>query len=358
MIEPVHSVAAMAAYALADLGDPAAISLAQNESAFPPSPHAVEAGARALADAALYPDPDWRELRTAIAEVHGIDPEGILCGAGSMELIGCLIRAFAGPGDEVLGTEFGYLFAATAAMQAGARHVRAPEPGLRVSVDAILAAVTERTKIVFVCNPGNPTGTRIPNAEILRLREALPPRVLLIVDQAYAEFDGQDHAPVFGLAARGDTAVTRTLSKAYGLAGARVGWSVSSHAIAGEVRKLLNPNNIPASSQAMAVAALRDEEHMRMVVRETAARRDTVAARLRAGGLDVPESATNFALIRFPTPAAARRADGALRAAGLVLRGMAGYGLPDALRATIGPAEAMKRAADVILRTMETGDAG
>ena len=192
MIRPVAHIKNMAAYALADLGNNHTVSLAQNESAFPASPAAIAAGRAAMADLPLYPDPEWNDLRAAIAEVHGLDPSRILCGAGSMELIGCLIRAYAGPGDRVLGTEYGYAFVATAAAQVQADYVKARELDLTVSVDEILNAVTSDTRIVFVCNPGNPTGTLIPNSELLRLRSDLPADVLLVVDQAYAEFS--DHA--------------------------------------------------------------------------------------------------------------------------------------------------------------------
>ena len=202
MIRAVPAIAAMAGYALAELDAPGAVSLAQNESAFAPSPKALQAGQKALADAALYPDPDWTALRAAIASVHQIPADQILCGAGSMELIGAIIRAFAGPSDTVLGTEFGYLFAATASQQAGASHLRAPEPSLVVSVDLLLAAVTPDTRIVFLCNPGNPSGTRILNADILRLRDGLRDDILLVVDQAYGEFDDQNPADVLGLVTR------------------------------------------------------------------------------------------------------------------------------------------------------------
>ncbi|MEL7131467.1 MAG: histidinol-phosphate transaminase, partial [Pseudomonadota bacterium] len=299
MIAPVPTVRAMASYALADLGEAQAISLAQNESAHPPSPKAIAAAQTALAQGALYPDPDWHSLRAAIAATHPVDPRHILCGAGSMELIGTLIRAFAGPGDDVLGTQYGYLFVATACQQAGATYRRAAEPDLRVDVDCLLAAVTPQTRIVFLCNPGNPTGTRLPNADIIRLRNALPQDVLLVVDQAYAEFDDQDHAAIFDLVTQNSTCVTRTLSKAYGLAGARVGWGAFPRQIGDQMRKLLNPNNIPGASQAMATAALADQTYMQTTVRQTAATRDRFANRLRAIGLHVPTSHTNFVLIRF-----------------------------------------------------------
>lgn len=351
MIRAVPAVAAMTGYALADLGDSRAVSLAQNESAFPPSPGALAAGQKALADNALYPDPDWHELRSAIAETYPVGAGTILCGAGSMELIGCLIRAFAGPEDSVAGTQYGYLFAATATQQSGATYLRAPESGLSVCIDSVLESVTETTRIVFICNPGNPTGTRIPNSELLRLRTSLPENVLLIIDQAYGEFDDQDHAPVFDLVHAGGTVVTRSLSKAYGLAGARVGWGAFPPAIGAEVRKLLNPNNVSMVSQAMANAALRDQGYMRDVVTQTAARRDTLRDRLRAAGFDVPPSATNFLLIRFASEAKAKAADAGLRAGGLILRNLEGYGLPDCLRATVGPEEAMIRLGDILEKT-------
>ncbi|WP_171229393.1 histidinol-phosphate transaminase [Ruegeria sp. HKCCA4008] len=350
MIRPVPYVGAMAAYALADPNGAGTISLAQNESAFPASPAAVAAGQAALADLALYPDPEWAEMRAAIAEVHGLDPARILCGAGSMELIGCLIRAFAGPGDQVLGTQYGYAFVASATAQAQAEYVAAPEVDLTVSVDALLAAVTPATRIVFVCNPGNPTGTLIPNDEILRLRSDLPGDTLLVVDQAYAEFADatNDPAQIFALVDRGDTVITRTCSKAYGLAGARAGWGCFPSEISGEVRKLLNPNNIAIASQAAAAAAMRDQAHMRNVVARTAEIRDRFAQECRELGLSVPESHTNFVLIRFASTAQAQRADTALRAERLMMRGMDGYGLSDCLRATICAPEVMDKARDIL----------
>jgi histidinol-phosphate aminotransferase len=350
MIRAVPHVREMAAYALADLGGEGTVSLAQNESAFPASPVAIAAGQGVLEQMPLYPDPDWPELRAAIARVHGIAAETILCGAGSMELIGCLIRAFAGLGDRVLGTDYGYAYVASATAQVQADYVKAREVDLTVSVEDILTSVAPETKIVFVCNPGNPTGTLIPNAEVIRLRDALPADVLLVVDQAYAEFSDaqEDPAEIFALVERGDTVVMRTFSKAYGLAGARVGWGVFPPEIAGEVRKLLNPNNVSIPSQAMATAAIGDQDHMRETVEKTAAIRGRFADGCRALGLEVAPSHTNFVLIRFSSADAAQRADVALRAAGLLMRGMGGYGLADCLRATICEEAVMNRCLAVL----------
>ena len=348
MIGPVANVAAMAPYALADACAPGMISLAQNESAFAPSPLALAAGVQALKDGALYPDPDWRDLRGAIAGAHGLRAERILCGAGSMELIGALIRAYAGPGDCVLGTAHGYLFVATACGQAGADYVTGPAPGLRVDVDALLDAVTPATRIVFLCNPGNPTGTRIENAEILQLRAGLPEDVILAVDQAYGEFDDQPPGPVFALADQGNTVVLRTFSKAYALAGARVGWGLFPEAIATQTRKLLNPNNVAAASQVMAAAAMRDQGHMQGIVAATAAIRGEFSRALTEAGFAIPESHANFVLIPFADAATADAADKALRAGGLLVRAMGGYGLPQCLRATVGAAEAMRDVARIL----------
>jgi len=349
MIRAVEHVRAMAAYALADLGDDV-ISLAQNESAFPASSIAIDAAKAVLDQMPLYPDPAWQDLREAIVEVHGGNPDQILCGSGSMELIGCLIRTFAGQGDRVLGTDYGYAYAASATAQVQADYVKAREIDLKVSVDDILANVHPETRIVFVCNPGNPTGTIIPNAEILRLRDGLPNNCLLIVDQAYAEFsdDHQDPAEIFALTERGDTVVTRTFSKAYGLAGARVGWGYFPTAIGLEVRKLLNPNNISIPSQTMAAVAMRDQAHLRSNVEQTAAIRDRFAEGCRGLGLFIPESHTNFVLIRFADSNAAQRADEALRSAGFMMRGMGGYGLSDCLRATICSEDIMRRCLDIL----------
>ncbi len=350
MIKPIPYVAKMAPYALADLGGAQTISLAQNESAFPASPAAIAAGRKAITDLPPYPDPEWPEMRMAISEAHRLDPDRILCGAGSMELIGCLIRAYAGPGDQVLGTQYGYAFVASATAQAHAEYVAAPEVDLTVSVDAVLTAVTPATRVVFVCNPGNPTGTLIPNAELIRLRSDLPKDVLLFIDQAYAEFadNTQDPAEIFRLADRGDTVISRTFSKAYGLAGARAGWGYFPAEVAVEMRKLLNPNNIPAPSQAAAAAAMRDRGHMQDVVARTARIRDRFADDCREMGLVVPQSFTNFVLIRFESEVRANRVDAALRANNLLMRGMKGYGLPECLRATICTPEIMQKTCEVM----------
>ena len=339
----------MAPYALAEIAAPAGkrlISLAQNESACAPSPAVAEAVAAALSDAPLYPDPDWTDLRAAIAEVHGLDEGRILCGAGSMELIGALIRAYAGRGDQVLASQYSYAFFRTASQLAEADYVTAAETAYTVDVDALLQAAGPETRIVCVANPGNPTGTVIPDTELRRLRNGLPEGVLLLIDEAYGEFS--DTAPLFDLVEGGNTVVMRTFSKAYGLAGMRVGWGLFPEAVTAELRKLLNPNNISGPAQAAAVAAMRDQAYMRRTVETTAHLRDEFCAALREIGLRPVDSKTNFVLIPFRDAETTRLADLALREEGIVMRGMGGYGLAHCLRATIGAREDMTFAIDVL----------
>lgn len=338
----------MSAFALADLGGYDRTTLAQNESAFPPSPSAVAAGMLALERSHLYPDPDWHDLRAAIARVYAVERDLILCGAGSMDLIACTVAAFSGSGDEVLASSYAYNFIASAAARAGARFVKAPENDFLVSVDAILAAAGPRTRIVFVCNPGNPTGTRIANAELLRLRNGLRPDILLIVDQAYGEFDDQDPGPIFDLVKNGATVVLRTLSKAYGLAGARVGWGLFPPSAAAEVRKVQNSNQVTTASLAMAVAAVDDQPYMHDVRDRTIALRKRFAGALGAVGYSIPTSYTNFVLIPFPDAAIAKTTELALGSAGLVVRNMGGYDLGNCLRVTIGADQAMQSALAIL----------
>ena len=344
MITPKQHIAAMQAFALADLSAPdgmQVISLAQNESARPPSPKAAEAARRAIEDTSLYPDPDWADLRHAIAERHGVDASRILCSAGSMDLISALIIAFAGPGDRVLSTQHGYGYFATSAQIARAEYDAAPETNLTVDVDALLAAVRPETRIVCIANPGNPTGTRIPRSEVLRLREALPPDVILLLDEAYAEFTDPLGEQMFDLVDRGDTVVTRSFSKAHALAGQRIGWGLFPSAIGEHARKLLTAGGVTVASLAAAKASMKDPDYVAETVRQTCEIRDRFIAQVRDLGIACADSYTNFALLQFGDIAECERADAALREKGIIMRPMGGYALPHCLRATIAPAEVM-----------------
>ena len=360
MLRPAPHVAAMSPYALAELNAPAGkrlISLSQNESLRQPSPLVSDVLVSAMTNAHLYPDPEWTELRNALAALHGIPASGILCGNGSMELIACLTQSYCDEESAVLAPAHAYPFFRTAAGLARARYDTAPEVGVTASVDALLAAVQPDTRIVFIANPGNPTGTRIPRAELDRLREGLRGDILLVIDEAYGEFADHLGESLFDLVRRGDTVILRTFSKAYGLAGIRVGWGLFPENIASEVRKVMNPNNISVAGQAAAAKALSDQAYMRETCAITASLRDGFSNRLRKVGFYIAESFTNFALIRFHDAWAAQRADATLRAEGIVVRAQSGAGLPDCLRITVGTAEDLDLAASLLEHKAKGGKA-
>ncbi|MEM7733006.1 MAG: histidinol-phosphate transaminase [Pseudomonadota bacterium] len=351
MTKPNPQIAEMAAYALADLSAPEGkrlISLSQNESLRDPSPHAIAAATKAITNAHLYPDPDWTSLRTALATHHGIDAGGILLGSGSLDLIGCITRTYLAPGDAAFAPAHAYPFFSTATCLTGARFDTAPETNLHADPDTLLAAVTPQTKILFLANPGNPTGTRLPRADILTLRDALPSQILLVLDEAYGEFADHLNEPMFDLTKTSNTIILRTFSKAYALAGLRIGWGLFPSHIAAEVRKTLNPNNITLPTLAAAEAALNDQNWMQTTCTQTAQIRDTFAATLRTLGFQIPRSFTNFTLIPFTSAQAAQDADTYLKRSGLFLRPQSGAALPHCLRATTGSQEDMDTAADLL----------
>ncbi len=350
MIEANPNVAAMDAYALPDTSAAAGLEpivLAQNEHAYPPSASVREAVNAALGRAQLYSDSECRDLRAAIAEVHDLDTANIVCAAGSMELMSGLMLAFLSPPQRVLMTQFGYLYMRTLARLVGVAVDSAPEPERRVDVDAILATLKPDTRLVFVVNPGNPCGSVIHNDEIRRLRRALPEDVILLVDEAYAEFVDEDfHAPLFDLVEGGNTVVTRTFSKIYGLAGLRVGWGYFPDGIRDQLRKVLNPGSVSSLSQVAATAAMRDRAGADEARDLIAAQRNYLTRVLTDLGLDVMPSQTNFILVDFSSEARADDAFEFLRARRLVMRPMKGYGLPGCLRITIGTPEQMQLTAE------------
>ncbi len=321
------------------------IKLASNEGALGPSPRALEAFAAAGARMHRYPDGASRALRVALGERWSLPAEQIVCGAGSDDLLALLADAYAGPGDEVLYSAHGFLMYPIIAHRVGATPVAVPETDLTADVEALLAQVTERTRMVYLANPNNPTGTWLSGAALRRLREGLPERVLLVIDAAYAEFVPEDH-PEYEAGARlvmetENTVMTRTFSKIYGLGGLRVGWAFAPPAVADVLNRVRLPFNVAAPAQAAAVAALRDQDHERRSRGHNLTQRQRVIERLRALGLTVPDSLGNFVLARFGNEVRAEAADGFLRRRGLIVRRMGGYGLGDSLRVSIGPTAAI-----------------
>ena len=321
--------------------------LSSNESPLGPSPAAAAAYRELAGELHRYPDGRSAQLRQAIARRHNLDPERIVCGAGSDELIGLLVRAYAGPGDEVLYSRHGFLMYPLAALAAGAHPVAAPERDLKADVDALLEHVTSRTRLVFLANPNNPTGSYLTGAEMRRLRAALPADAILVIDAAYAEYA---EAPDYysGLELAGSTANTvalRTFSKLYGLAALRLGWLTAGPDIVDVMNRVRGPFNVSMPAQAAGVAALADEAHAEKARAHNRIWLPWLERELAALGLHTYPSIGNFLLVEFPHGAGrnAAAANAYLEAEGVIPRQMGAYGLPDCLRISIGLEEENRR---------------
>lgn len=316
------------------------LKLSANENILGSSPRARAAFIAAVDDLHLYPDSRATRLRTAISETFGLEPERLVFGAGSDELFFLLNQTFLEPGDNIVQGEYGFGAYAIGARACQAEVRLTPEQNYRVDVDALLGAVDARTRLVFIANPGNPTGTYITGADVRRLHAALPAEVVLVLDGAYAEFvedpayeDGLDLARTAS-----NVVVTRTFSKLHGLATLRVGWAYGPKAICEALDRIRLPFNLSAPGMAAAVAALGDTDFQERSLAHLAQWRPWLAQQLGGLGLQVVPSAANFLLVEFPAEGAATAARAAafLEERGLIVRGVAGYGLPNHLRITIG----------------------
>jgi histidinol-phosphate aminotransferase len=319
------------------------IKLASNEGALGPSPKAMAALGDIRALLHRYPDGGARRLREAIAKRFKLDVERIVCGGGSDQLISLIISAFAGPGDEVLYSAHGFLWYPIAARGAGATPVAAPERNLTADVDALIAALPPRTRVVLVANPNNPTGTYLPKSEIARLDAALPSNVVLVLDGAYAEYvERDDYSPGIDLVDSSENVVmTRTFSKMYALSALRLGWAYGSTPIIDAVNRLRTPFNVNEAAIAAGIAALNDSEHEERTRAHTAKWRAWLSDEMKKIGLEVPPSEGNFVLACFPEAPGktAHEADDHLRSKGIIVRRQDPSGLKHALRITIGTEE-------------------
>jgi histidinol-phosphate aminotransferase len=318
--------------------------LASNESALGPSSMAVAALRELAGEMHRYPEGDSATLRAALGRVHALDPERIVCGAGSDELIALLLRAYAaGPDTEVLHSRHGFMMYAIGALAVGAKPIPVPERNLTVDVDAIVAHVNDRTRIVFIANPNNPTGTYLSEREMARLAARLPPRVLLVIDAAYAEFVSRnDYEPGTRLVDKHPNVVMlRTFSKIYAMAALRLGWGYFPPAIADVMNRVRGPFNVSAAAQLAGLAALDDTDALRRAQAHNNKWLPWLSGKLAGLGLDPTPSVGNFVLPRFPDDGR-HDADSAfefLLSRHIITRKMGGYGLPDRIRITVGTAE-------------------
>lgn len=335
------------------------LKLSSNENPFGPSDKAREAVSRAAHQMHRYPSTDHARLRTAIAEVHGLDADRIICGVGSDEIIHFLCQAYAGPGNEVLFTEHGFLMYRISALAAGATPVQAAERERTTDIDALIAAATPATRLIFVANPNNPTGTMVDLSDLERLARAVP-QAILVIDAAYAEYVGGDYDGGADLATRlPNVVMTRTFSKLYGLGGLRVGWGYGPREIIDVLNRIRGPFNLSNVALDGAEAAIRDRAHADHARAENARLRGWLATALAEKGVPSDSSCANFILARFADPATAEAADAALQADGIIVRRVGGYGLPHCLRITVGDEASCRRVAHVIGQFMaEHGKAG
>lgn len=329
----------------------ALIKLSANENPLGTSPAALAALEAARGEAASYPDPNSKALREALGALHGLDPARIVCGTGSDELLNLAAQGFAGAGDEVLFSRNSFAVYDIAARRCGATPVEVADRDFAADVDAMLAAVTPRTRVVFLANPNNPTGTWLAPEAVRRLHARLPDDVLLVLDEAYVEYLDPVHQQIgFDLAGAHDNVlVTRTFSKIYGLAAERVGWAFGAPGLIDVLNRIRGPFNVTASGQKAALAALGDQDFVAMSRKDNAAERarfvEAIAALGNHGLCAVPSEA-NFVLVRFAGEIGATTALDALAQAGYAVRHLSV--LPDALRITIGRAKDM----DIVTATL------
>jgi histidinol-phosphate aminotransferase len=322
--------------------------LSSNETPLGPSLAAMDAYRAAAERLYLYPDGGATAMREALGNAFGLNPDRIVCGAGSDDLLYLLAYSFLGPGDEAIHTEHGFLIYPIAIKAAGATPVVAPEKDLTTDVDAILERVTRRTRVVYIANPNNPTGTYLPFSEVRRLHGALPADVLLVLDAAYAEYVRRnDYESGMELAGTAENVVmTRTFSKIHGLAGLRIGWCYGPAHVIDALNRVRSPFNLSIPASAAGIASLGDRAHIAYAAEHNAEWLPKVTAAVGKLGLKVTPSVANFVLIHFPTEKGktAADADAFLMARGIVARQVGAYGLPGALRMTIGSTEANQAA--------------
>lgn len=330
------------------------LKLSSNENPRGASLHARAALVEAATDMHRYPSTDHAELRAAIGEVHNLDPERIICGVGSDEILQFVTQAYAGPGDEIIYTEHGFSMYPIFAHMAGATPVCLPEVERVVDVDIILAAVNDRTRVVMLANPANPTGTMMPDQELARLAEGLPVDVILVIDGAYVEYASGYDGGVALAENRPNVLMTRTFSKAYGLGGLRIGWGYGPKEMIDVMTRIRQPFNLSVVQLAAAEAAVRDQHWVQESAQLNADQRARLIGALRQLGAACDTSHANFVLARFDSEAEADGADEALKADGIIVRRPTSYGFPAALRITVGDEVQTSRVIDVLTRWKET----
>lgn len=324
------------------------LKLSANENPYGFSDKAREAFARSMQNLHRYPPTDHAKLHQAIGDVYGLDTDRIICGVGSDEVLQFVTQAYAGVGDEIITTEHGFSMYPILAKMVGAKPVEVKEKERRIDVDAILAAVTKRTRIVFIANPANPTGTYLEQDEVRRLAKGLPSSVLLVHDGAYTEFVEESDGGAALVDDFPNVIMTRTFSKIYGLGGLRIGWGYAQREVIEVLNRIRQPFNLSETQIATAEAAVRDTAFTARCSTENAKWREWLRNALVQMGVGCDESFANFVLARFDNAKEAEACDAALKADGIIVRRVGGYKLPNCLRITVGDESACRRVVHII----------
>lgn len=325
------------------------VKLSANESPLGASPKAIAAVREAAGRIEIYPEGTSRDLRAALGEVHGLSPDRIVCGFGSDDILHLLAQVYLGEGDEAVMSQYGFNVYPIITRGASAEIIMVPEKDYRADVDALLAAVTPRTRMLFLANPNNPTGTYLPAAEVERLQRGLRPDILFVLDSAYAEYvTAEDYSVGIDLVNASDNVVmVRTFSK-MGIAGERVGWMYGPDHVVDAVNRIRGPFNVSLSGQAAAAAAARDVEFTAKLREHNARWRGWLTGALQSNAIRVPPSQGNFILALFEDVATSKAAFAALRDKGLLVREMHGYGISEGLRISIGLEEHMRAVVEIL----------
>ena len=319
------------------------LKLSSNENPMGPSEAAKEAFGRAVHELHRYPSTDHKNLRTAIGEIWQLDPARVICGVGSDEILHLMCQAYAGPGDEVIHTEHGFALYRISTLAAGATPIEAPERDRMIDVDAILAACTKKTKLVFIALPSNPTSTMIGAREVARLAAGLPAQTILVLDGAYAEYvEGYDGGLAL-IESRDNVFMTRTFSKIYGLGGLRIGWGYGPQSMIDVLNRIRGPFNLSSAALAAAEAAVRDTAYTEKCRVENARWREWLSTALAELGVPSDTSTSNFILARFASEQEALACNEHLKSQGILVRHPKGYGFPYCLRITVGDESACRR---------------
>ena len=330
------------------------VKLSSNEGAFGVPPSAQVAIVQAAAEAYRYPDGGADRLRAAIGKRWGLSPARIVCGAGSDDLLYQFCLSYGGPGRDIIMSAHGFSIYEIAGTYSGSRVIKVPERNLSADLDAMLAAVSPATRLVFLANPNNPTGSMVSAQEVARFRAALPPEVLLVIDSAYAEYvtRGDYDAGTKLVDATDNTVMTRTFSKIYGLGGMRIGWCYAPPGVVDVLNRVRGPFNVSIAAQAAAIAALAEPGWVEKARAHNAEYRPKLTMGIEAAGVKVWPSEGNFVLVDLGTTDAANAADSFLRSSGIIVRKVGGYGLPHCLRVTVGSAEEVGLVVDAFAEFM------